>query len=230
MIRMHQVSKHYAGDGEALRDVDLEILGGEMVTLLGPSGAGKSTLLRLMGGIERPSSGSVELFGQDTARLDASRLALIRQQIGLIFEDFKLLADRSALQNVLLPLEIAGYGLAEARRRARAALEKVGLGDRASARPASLSGGEQQRLCIARAVVSRPALILADEPTGNLDAGQSAAIADMLKAFHAIGTTVVVATHDPLFRDRLAGRAVQVRDGRVGDVADTADSRHGGER
>jgi len=215
MIRLRQVSKHYDGDGQALSKVDLEIAGGEMVTLLGPSGAGKSTLLRLMGGIERPSSGTVELFGQDTGQLDASRLALVRQQIGLVFEDFKLLADRSALQNVLLPLEIAGHGLSEARRRARAALEKVGLGDRGDVRPTSLSGGEQQRLCIARAVVSRPALILADEPTGNLDAGQSAVIADMLKAFHAVGTTVVVATHDPLFRDRLAGRAVQVEGGRV---------------
>jgi len=229
MIQLLQVSKHYAGGGDALRDVDLQISGGEMVTLLGPSGAGKSTLLRLMGGIERASSGTVELFGQDTAQLDASRLALVRQQIGLIFEDFKLLSDRTALQNVLLPLQIAGHGLAEARRRARAALERVGLGDRADTRPDHLSGGEQQRLCIARAVVSRPALILADEPTGNLDAGQSAIIADMLKAFHAIGTTVVVATHDPLFRDRLAGRAVRVEGGRVAADAATA-SRGGGSR
>lgn len=228
MIRLRQVSKHYDGDGQALSKVDLEIAGGEMVTLLGPSGAGKSTLLRLMGGIERPSSGTVELFGQDTGQLDASRLALVRQQIGLVFEDFKLLADRSALQNVLLPLEIAGHGLSEARRRARAALEKVGLGDRGDVRPTSLSGGEQQRLCIARAVVSRPALILADEPTGNLDAGQSAVIADMLKAFHAVGTTVVVATHDPLFRDRLAGRAVQVEGGRVS--AGSAAARRGDSR
>ncbi|MBU3693425.1 MAG: ATP-binding cassette domain-containing protein [Rhodocyclaceae bacterium] len=215
MISLRRVGKRYADGSEALREVDLQIAGGEMVVLLGPSGAGKSTLLRLMGGIERASSGTVEIFGQNPAQLDAGRLALVRQQIGLIFEDFKLLHDRNALQNVLVPLEIAGYRGAEARKRARAALEKVGLGDRESARPDNLSGGEQQRLCIARAVVSRPALILADEPSGNLDAAQAAAIADMLKAFNAIGTTVVVATHDPLFRDRLAGRAVKVEAGRA---------------
>lgn len=215
MITLQKVSKQYRGGASALSGVDLQIAGGEMVVLLGPSGAGKSTLLRLMGGIERASSGTVEIFGQDTARLDPGRLALVRQQIGLIFEDFKLLADRNALDNVTVPLEIAGHGLGEARRRARAALERVGLGDREKALPAALSGGEQQRLCIARAVVSRPALILADEPTGNLDAAQAASIADMLKAFHGVGTTVVVATHDPVFRDRLAGRAVQVEAGIV---------------
>ena len=218
MIRLQGVSKRYPGGGEVLADVGLEIAGGEMVVLLGPSGAGKSTLLKLIGGIERASSGSVEVFGQDTSRLDPSRLALIRQQIGLIFEDFKLLPDRSALDNVLVPLEIAGYALGEARRRARAALERVGLAAREAARPATLSGGEQQRLCIARAVVSRPALILADEPTGNLDAGQAASIGDMLRAFHAAGTTVVVATHDPVFRDRLQGRALLVEAGRVRSV------------
>ena len=215
MITLQKVGKQYRGGASALSGVDLQIAGGEMVVLLGPSGAGKSTLLRLMGGIERASSGTVEIFGQDTARLDPGRLALVRQQIGLIFEDFKLLADRNALDNVTVPLEIAGHGLGEARRRARAALERVGLGDREKALPAALSGGEQQRLCIARAVVSRPALILADEPTGNLDAAQAASIADMLKAFHGVGTTVVVATHDPVFRDRLAGRAVQVEAGIV---------------
>ncbi len=226
MINLQSVAKRYPGGGDVLVNVDLQIAGGEMVVLLGPSGAGKSTLLKLMGGIERASSGTVELFGQDTARLDPGRLALVRQQIGLIFEDFKLLADRSALDNVTVPLEIAGYSLVEARRRARAALEKVGLGSREKAFPASLSGGEQQRLCIARAVVSRPALILADEPTGNLDAGQAASIADMLRAFHAVGTTVVVATHDPVFRDRLQGRAVQVESGAVRS-ADTGASRKG---
>jgi cell division transport system ATP-binding protein len=215
MISLQGVSKHYPGGSDVLAGVDLQIAGGEMVVLLGPSGAGKSTLLKLMGGIEGPSAGTVEIFGQDTARLDPGRLALVRQQIGLIFEDFKLLSDRSALENVVLPLEIAGYALAEARRRGRAALEKVGLGAREKMRPASLSGGEQQRLCIARAVVSRPALILADEPTGNLDAGQAASIADMLRAFHAVGTTVVVATHDPVFRDRLQGRALHVEGGAV---------------
>ena len=229
MISLQGVSKRYAGGGDILAGVDLQIAGGEMVVLLGPSGAGKSTLLKLMGGIERASAGSVELFGQDTARLDAGRLALVRQQIGLIFEDFKLLGDRSALDNVMVPLEIAGYALAEARRRARAALDKVGLGAREKARPASLSGGEQQRLCIARAVVSRPALILADEPTGNLDAAQAASIADMLRAFHAVGTTVVVATHDPLFRDRLQGRAVHVEAGTV-RAADAATVRKGAAR
>jgi len=221
MISLQGVSKHYRGGTDVLAGVDLQIAGGEMVVMLGPSGAGKSTLLKLLGGIERASSGTVELFGQDTARLDPGRLALVRQQIGLIFEDFKLLADRNALDNVMVPLEIAGYSQTEARRRARAALAKVGLGTREAARPASLSGGEQQRLCIARAVVSRPALILADEPTGNLDAGQAATIADMLRAFHAVGTTVVVATHDPVFRDRLQGRALHVEGGKVrsGDAA-----------
>jgi cell division transport system ATP-binding protein len=229
MINLQSVAKRYQGGGDVLANVDLQIAGGEMVVLLGASGAGKSTLLKLMGGIERASSGTVEIFGQDTARLDPGRLALVRQQIGLIFEDFKLLADRSALENVMLPLEIAGYSQAEARRRAGAALEKVGLGARGNMRPASLSGGEQQRLCIARAVVSRPALILADEPTGNLDAAQAASIAEMLRAFHAVGTTVVVATHDPLFRDRLQGRAVHVEGGMV-RCADAAAVRKGAAR
>ena len=218
MINLQSVTKRYPGGDDVLVNVDLQIAGGQMVVLLGPSGAGKSTLLKLMGGIERASTGAVEIFGQDTARLDPGRLALVRQQIGLIFEDFKLLADRNALDNVLVPLEIAGYAPTEARRRARAALERVGLGTRVSARPATLSGGEQQRLCIARAVVSRPALILADEPTGNLDADQAASIADMLRAFHAAGTTVVVATHDPLFRDRLQGRALHVEAGQVRSI------------
>lgn len=226
MISLQGVSKRYPGGSDVLAGVDLQIAGGEMVVLLGPSGAGKSTLLKLMGGIEGPSAGTVEIFGQDTARLDPGRLALVRQQIGLIFEDFKLLSDRSALENVVLPLEIAGYALAEARRRGRAALEKVGLGAREKMRPASLSGGEQQRLCIARAVVSRPALILADEPTGNLDAGQAASIADMLRAFHAVGTTVVVATHDPVFRDRLQGRALHVEGGAVRGI-ETSIARRG---
>lgn len=222
MITLQTVTKHYGSGIQALRGVDLRIAGGEMVVLLGPSGAGKSTLLRLMGGMERATSGTVEIFGQDTARLDPGRLALVRQQIGLIFEDFKLLNDRTALENVMVPLEIAGLGRGEARRRAHAALDKVGLGSRGNTLPAGFSGGEQQRLCIARAVVSRPALILADEPTGNLDAAQAAGIAEMLKAFHAIGTTIVVATHDPVFRDRLAGRALMVDQGGVTAVAAAA--------
>lgn len=219
MITLTRVSKRYPGGGDVLSNVSLEVGSGEMLVLLGASGAGKSTLLRLMGGLERPSTGSVQIFGQDTSRLNAGALALVRQKIGLVFEDYKLLPDRSALENVVLPLDIAGYSLSEARKRARAALEKVGLSHREGARPVTLSGGEQQRVCIARAVVSRPALILADEPTGNLDAEQAAGIADMLRAFHGVGTTVVVATHDPAFRDRLDGRVLRIGSG------DAAESR-----
>ncbi len=224
MIRLERVSKRYPGSGDVLSDLSLQIESGEMISLLGASGAGKSTLLRLLGAIERPSAGRVEVFGQDTGRLRAAELAMVRQRIGLIFEDYKLLNDRSALDNVLVPLEIGGYAHQEALRRARAALDKVGLGRREKALPVALSGGEQQRLCIARAVVSRPALILADEPTGNLDPEQAAGIADMLRAFHAVGTTIVVATHDPVFRKRLAGRVLRIGSGQAVEDAAGADA------
>lgn len=196
MIRFDRVTKRYPGGYEALKEASLEIAAGEMVFLTGHSGAGKSTLLKLIAAIERPTSGSVVVNQQNVGKMRRAAIPYLRRNIGLIFQDHKLLFDRSVMQNVLLPLQIAGFSRHDAASRARAALDKVGLLHREKANPIALSGGEQQRVCIARAVVSRPALLLADEPTGNLDSEYASEIMIMFKAFHQAGTTVVISTHD----------------------------------
>ena len=196
MIRFDSVSKRYHGGYEALKDVSLEINTGEMVFLTGHSGAGKSTLIKLIAAIERPTTGSVFVNQQNVGKMRRTGIPYLRRNIGLIFQDHKLLFDRNIIQNVLLPLEIAGFSRHDAAARARAALDKVGLLNREKANPISLSGGEQQRVCIARAVVSRPSLLLADEPTGNLDSEYASEIMIMFKAFNQAGTTVVISTHD----------------------------------
>ena len=196
MIRFDRVSKRYPPDISALADISAEISAGELVTITGHSGAGKSTLLRLIPAIERPTGGALLVNGQNVGGLRRSALPYLRRHIGLVFQDQKLLFDRSALDNVLLPLEIAGFPLREAKRRAAAALDKVGLGQRARALPIALSGGEQQRLAIARAVAHRPALLLADEPTAYLDAETARAVADIFIEFHRVGVTVLAATYD----------------------------------
>jgi cell division transport system ATP-binding protein len=196
MIRFDRISKRYPPDITALADIDAEIAAGELVTIVGHSGAGKSTLLRLIPAIERPTSGSLLVNGQNVGTLRRGALPYLRRHIGLVFQDQKLLFDRSALDNVLLPLEITGFPLREAQRRAEAALDKVGLLKRARALPIALSGGEQQRLAIARAVAHRPALLLADEPTAYLDAETARDVANIFIEFQRVGVTVLAATYD----------------------------------
>ena len=196
MIRFDRISKRYPPDITALADISAEIAAGELVTIVGHSGAGKSTLLRLIPAIERPTGGSLLVNGQNVGGLRRSGLPYLRRNIGLVFQDQKLLFDRSALDNVLLPLEIAGFPIREARRRAAAALDKVGLGKRIRALPIALSGGEQQRLAIARAVAHRPALLLADEPAAYLDAETARDVATIFLEFHRVGVTVLAATYD----------------------------------
>ena len=215
MISCTGVGKRYPGGLTALEDVNCEIGAGEMVLVTGHSGAGKSTLVRLIAAIERPTSGSIVVNGQNLAALRDSALPHLRRNFGLIFQDQKLLFDRNALENVLLPLAIIGAPAREAIRRAQAALDKVGLLDRAKANPIALSGGEQQRLAIARAVVSRPAIILADEPTANLDAESAAAVLEIFRDFHRVGVTVIIATHDPQAARTDDARELRLARGRV---------------
>ena len=215
MISASAVTKRYPEGLEALHDVSFEIEAGEMVFITGHSGAGKSTLFRLLAAIERPTSGSIVVNGQNLAALRKGAVPYLRRNFGLIFQDQKLLFDRSVLENVLLPLAIVGLPAKEAVRRARAALDKVGLLDREKAHPIALSGGEQQRLAIARAVVNRPAILLADEPAANLDSESAADILNIFLAFHQVGVTLLVATHDPLWLARLAPRQLQLERGRL---------------
>ncbi|MDB5796509.1 MAG: ftsE [Paucimonas sp.] len=199
MIVFEQVSKDYAGSAGALRDVSLQIKPGELVFLTGPSGAGKSTLLKLAAAIEKPTRGAVMVGGQDVGRLPPAALPYLRRKLGLVLQPQRLLQDRSVLENVMLPLLVAGAMRPEAAKRALAALEKVGLAHKSTQAPASLSGGEQQRAAIARAVVHRPQLILADEPTANLDRANGERVMDLLRTFHHAGVTCVIATHDEQF-------------------------------
>lgn len=214
-IALSAVCKRYPGQQEALSGVSCTIDAGEMVAVTGPSGAGKSTLLKLMATIERPSSGTILINDQNVGALRRAALPFVRRHFGLVFQDHKLLWDRSVFANVLLPLEILGYGRRDAAGRARAALDKVQLLHREKASPVTLSGGEQQRLCIARAIVHRPTILLADEPTGNLDAEYARSIGALFREFHQIGVTVVIATHDEALVQQLQPRVLSLRDGRI---------------
>jgi cell division transport system ATP-binding protein len=215
IIALSGVTKRYAGGGEALSGVTFAIQAGEMVFLSGRSGAGKTTLLKLIAAIERPTSGSLLVGGQNVGALSERAIPYLRRKLGLVFQDQKLLFDRSVLENVMLPLRVVGHPAADAARRARAALDKVGLLGREKSRPIALSGGDQQRLCIARAIVARPAILLADEPTSSLDPVAAREVLDILRAFHQVGTTVVVSTHDPESIDYLSPRVLTVAEGRV---------------
>ena len=219
MIALSSVTKRYPGGHEALKDATLAIDEGEMVFLMGHSGAGKTTLLKLVAGIERPTRGSVVVRGQNVGSLKARAVPYLRRNFGLVFQDHKLLFDRNVFENVMLPLDILGYDRFEAARRVRAALDKVGLLAHEKAMPITMSGGEQQRLCIARAIVHRPAILLADEPTGNLDPAYAAEIGELFRAFNQVGATVVIATHDVQLAERLAPRLVMLASGRVEAVA-----------
>ncbi|MFA7399963.1 MAG: cell division ATP-binding protein FtsE [Sideroxydans sp.] len=213
MIQFNQVYKRYPGGHEALRDLSFEITEGEMVYLTGHSGAGKSTLLKLIAAIERPTSGIVLVKGQNIRSIKREAIPALRRNIGLIFQDHKLLFDRSAFDNVMLPLQIGGFDHRESAKRARAALDKVGLLAREKANPISLSGGEQQRLCIARAIVNRPAILLADEPTGNLDSDYANEIMHIFKSFHQVGVTLVIATHAENVLTQFPARELHLKQG-----------------
>jgi cell division transport system ATP-binding protein len=219
MISFHQVCKRYPGGHEALRNVSFEIAQGEMVFLTGHSGAGKSTVFKLIAAIERPTSGSILVNKQNISTLKPRALPFLRRNIGLIFQDHKLLFDRSVLDNVLLPLQICGFDYRESHKRARAALDKVGLLVREKTNPVTLSGGEQQRLCIARAIVNRPAILLADEPTGNLDAGYAQNIMAIFRSFHQVGVTLMVSTHDEILLQHATERVLTLDQGQLQTAA-----------
>ncbi|SHH25955.1 cell division ATP-binding protein FtsE [Massilia sp. CF038] len=214
MIEFKFVTKQYSPDAIALREVSLTINKGELVYLAGPSGAGKSTLLKMIAAVERPTSGNVLVNGTDIGQLKNASVPYLRRNMGLIFQQQRLLTDRSILANVMLPLMVTGASKGEAELRARAALGRVGLEERAQARPLELSGGEQQRVAIARAIVNRPQIILADEPTANLDRTSANKVIDALRAFHAAGVTCMISTHDEQVLDR-AGRVIILDRGQV---------------
>ncbi|MEO3811839.1 ABC transporter ATP-binding protein [Sphaerisporangium sp. B11E5] len=215
MIHLENVVKTYGNGTTALHGVDLKIVTGELLAIVGPSGSGKSTLLHIIGLLDRPTSGRVTLAGQDVAQLPDRELSRLRASlIGFVFQQFHLAAGVSALDNVADGMLYSGVPLSERRRRAVLALERVGLGDRLSHRPHELSGGEQQRVAVARAVVKEPTVLYADEPTGNLDSASGSEVLDVLRTLHRDGTTVAIITHDHEVADA-AERQVGIRDGRV---------------
>ena len=215
MINFQTVSKRYDGGNEALTDVSFEVQRGEMAFLTGPSGAGKSTLLKLVALIERPSRGQVVVNGQNLAGIRRGQLPYYRRQIGVVFQDHKLLNDRSVFDNVALPLVIAGLDSGEAAKRVRAAMDLVGLLHKERAVPITLSTGEQQRVGIARAVVYRPPILIADEPTGNLDPELSLEIMQLFKRLNQVGVTVLVASHDRALVQQFAMRVLHLKGGHM---------------
>jgi cell division transport system ATP-binding protein len=215
MITFDQVTKRYPGSHEALTQVSFAIDAAEMVYVTGHSGAGKSTLLKLMAAIERPTNGTVLINNQNVSKLKENTLPFIRRKIGMVFQDHKLLYDRNCYLNVALPLAINGITGHDAGKRIRAALDKVGLLDKEKAMPITLSGGEQQRLAIARAVVCKPSILIADEPTGNLDRNYAADIIELFKAFQQVGVTVIIATHDALGSANYENKVLHLNQGRL---------------
>lgn len=215
MISFDRVSKRYEEGHDALREVSVDIERDDLVFLTGHSGAGKSTLLRLIMLMDRPTRGRVVVDGQDLAQTSTRAIPQHRRNIGVVFQNHQLLHDRPVFDNVALPLIIAGFDHREVGRRVRAALDKVGLLDRERAMPLTLSGGEQQRVGIARAVVGKPKILLADEPTGNLDPALSAEIMQLFEEFNQVGVTVLIASHDLVLISRLHHRIITLKQGRL---------------
>lgn len=215
MIRFEHVSRRYPPEYFALSDVSFEIAAGELVLISGHSGAGKTTLLKLIAAMERPTGGNVLVHGQNVGTLKRKAIPYLRRNLGLVFQDQKLLEDRNAFENVMLPLSIAGFPPREAASRARAALDKVGLLAREKAMPISLSGGEQQRLSIARAVVNRPSILLADEPTAHLDPQTAHDVAAIFIEFHRVGVTTLITTYDHALFAPYAPRQLTLAHGRL---------------
>ena len=215
MIHFDNVSKRYPGGDEALNGVNLHLDAGELAFLTGHSGAGKSTLLKLLMLLERPTSGALLINGKNVSRLSNYRIPSYRRQLGVVFQDHQLLMDRTVFDNVALPLQVAGYSRKETGRRVRAALDSVGLLSKEKQSPLALSGGEQQRVGIARAVVHKPRILLADEPAGNLDPELSAEIMNLFQRFQDVGVTVLIATHDIDLIHRLNHRIVRLDQGSV---------------
>ncbi len=215
MIRLENVTKRFPGGQEALSGLTLSIDKGEMMFITGHSGAGKSTLLRLIALIERPTSGQVIVDGQDTRHVKRRKIPAYRRQIGMVFQDHKLLYDRPVFDNVALPLIIAGVGHRDAGRRVRAALDQVGLLHKEKRIPETLSAGEQQRVGIARAIVTRPKLLIADEPTGNLDPDLSLEVMRIFRRFNEVGVTLLIASHDLSLIDKLGCRRIALENGKL---------------
>lgn len=215
MIQLEDVTKRFPGGQEALSRLTLTVDKGEMVFVTGHSGAGKSTLLKLIALIERPTSGQVIVDGQNTRRVKRRKIPGYRRQIGMVFQDHKLLYDRPVSDNVALPLVIAGVGHREAARRVRAALDQVGLLHKEKQNPETLSAGEQQRVGIARAIVTRPKLLIADEPTGNLDPDLSLEVMRIFRRFNEVGVTLLIASHDISLIDRMGCRRIHLEHGQL---------------
>lgn len=215
MITLSNVYKRYASGREALKNISLNINTGEMAFFSGHSGAGKSTLLKLLAAIELPTSGSVIINGQNLSSLRPGTVPYLRRKLGLIFQDQKLLFDRNVFDNVLLPLQIIGFDQKESAKRVRAALDKVGLLALEKALPITLSGGEQQRLCIARAVVHRPDILIADEPTASLDPDYALEIMKVFKSFNQVGVTVLISTHDQNLLQNFASKIFTLNHGEL---------------
>ena len=224
MITFDNVAKRYPNGREALAGVSFEIQPGEFVFLTGRSGAGKSSVLKLIALLERPSRGTVTVNGQNTGKIKAGKVPAFRRAIGVVFQDHKLLVDRPIYDNVALPLVVAGTPLKEVDRRVRAALDQVGLLGRERSSPLELSVGEQQRVGIARAVISKPQLLIADEPTGNLDPGLSVDVMKVFKRFQEVGVTVIIASHDPNLVDQFGQREIVLDGGRI--ASDTFRAAH----
>lgn|SRR5690554_5907057 len=221
MIEFKHVFKSYGRGRNILADINFHITPGEFVFVSGPSGAGKSTLLRLIGGLESPSRGAVHVKGNRIDQLPARAQPYIRRAIGLILQDVHLLNDRRALQNVMLPLEVLGLEQRVAMKRARAAMEKVGLAGKEDQYPIEMSGGEQQRLAIARAIVNKPAIVIADEPTANLDDESAKRIMDVFKEFNRVGVTTLIASHDRQLMAKYARRTLLIEPERFTDMVGT---------
>jgi cell division transport system ATP-binding protein len=222
LIRFEQVHKRYPGGRDALRDLSFRIGAGEMAFLTGHSGAGKSTLLKLISCIERPTRGQVLIGGRNTSGISRRQVPAFRRQIGMVFQDHKLLSDRTVFDNVALPLVIAGTSSRDTGRRVRAALDQVGLLGKENLPPVMLSTGEQQRVGIARAIAARPPLLIADEPTGNLDPDLSLDIMYLFARLNRVGVTVLVASHDQALLERLGHRRIALGGGRLIENIDHA--------